>query len=726
MKKKGLKFFLCYLSVVVSSIIVSTTFSFSNPTDVDKAYFEKIIENLANKNLSYLDTLERKMETFTFSNPDEGIRILNRILSNEWALANDKIASRCFYWLSRLYYSINRIHLASRYLFRCLNLLDYNEDRIAYFWLTNDIGNLFYRIQELDSAIRYYQISGKGFAEALANNSFKDKKSILYGISTSLENIAMCNVLQGEIEKAIVNYKESLRYRQQIADEIGIQYATTKLGKAYILDKQFDSALYYLRKSFDFEIGKIKNEFQLVQYNDYKSQALVSISNIYYMRNNLDLAEHYFDSASKSLEKNNNIYSLFNFYIDAANFYLRHKDLQRAEKNANRAFDYAKMNNSTPNFAVAAKLLYDISMVKKDYVAALKYLDMAYIFLDSSAKVSDLMAIELSKLSSDLENKIYDVQKLISEKKIEEQRIAKLWILVISLIVTLSLMGIILYNIDQKRKLSKKMNKTLTEKNDELNNIIQQLEESKTELKAANEQLTQTNIELEKSNDAKNKLFSIIAHDLRNLAGPLKNTSNLIVEEYNSFDEQQRQQFFTLMNDSANRLNSLLQNLLIWASALTQNITINKDRVNLRALANNAIDLYSISAQEKSIDLINRIPETIEVVCDINMISTVFRNLLHNAIKFTEENGRVEVTAVQDDSAIVKIAISDNGVGMDPETARSIFSDAFFQSSFGTKGEKGTGLGWRICKEFIQLHNGDFWFESKLHSGTTAYFTLPQ
>jgi signal transduction histidine kinase len=599
------------------------------------------------------------------------------------------------------------------------------NDIFAHFWLYIDIGNLFFKIRELDSAIHYYRISNKGFTKALANASLKDKKGIQLGISVSLENIALCHIGKGEIEKAIANYKESLRYRWQIGDKVAIQYTTTKLGEAFLYANQFDSALYYLENSLNFEVEGIKDEYQLAQYNDYKSKALALISNIYYLRNKLDLAEYYFTLAFKSLEKNNNPYRLFDFYFTAAYFYFQHNNLQKAEENAKQALLYAKSDFSTSNFAEATKLLYNIALLKKDNVNALKYLEKAYNFLDSSSKVSDLMAIEFSKLASDLEDKIDRVQKLMSEKRIEEQRTSILWILVGSLVIILTLMGIILYNFYQKRELTKAMNQTLTEKNEELSGMIHQLEESRAELKVLNEQLMQTNIELERSNDAKNKLFSIIAHDLRNLAGPLKNTSNLMTEEYESFDEQQRKQFLVLMNDSANRLNSLLQDLLVWASAITENITLNKEKVNLRILANNSIDLFHVYAEEKSIELINQVPEEIEVFCDLNMISTVFRNSIHNAIKFTNEDGHVTISATQEDPSFIKIAVSDDGVGMPSSLVNSVFVDVPFNLSFGTKGEKGAGLGLRICKEFIQIHNGNIWFESEPNKGTTAFFTLP-
>lgn len=723
-KKKAQSFLFCLLTIVLY-FISTIAILFANSPNLDDKAIDKIIINLKNNNLTYLDTLERELETFNLQNPDEGIKLLNRILSNEWAIANSGIAYKCFYWLGRLYSSINRVHLASRYLFRCFNIKDINDDKFAKFWLFIDVGNLFFKVQELDSAIHYYQTASKGFAKAFANSSLKAKREIQFGISASLENIALCYISKGETEKAIANYKESLRYRRQIGDKVGIQYTTTKLGEAFLYANQLDSALHYLKNNFDSETKQIKDKYQLAQYNDYKSKALVLISNIYYLQNKLDLAEHYFTLALKSLKKNNNSYSLFNFYLNSAYFYFEHNDLQKAEKYVKNALAYTKQNISTPNFPEAMKLLYNIALLRKDNANAIKYLEKAYNFLDSSAQASDLISIELSKLSAELENKIYDVQRLINEKKIEEQRTGKLRILVGALVIILTLMGIILHNFYQKRELTKGMNRTLREKNEELSKIIHQLEESRAELKVVNEQLTQINVELEKSSDAKNKLFSIIAHDLRNLAGPLKNTSDMMAEEYESFNDQQRKQFLVLMNDSANRLNSLLQDLLTWASALTENITINKEKVNLRLLANNSTDLFHIYAKEKSIELINQIPEEIEVFCDINMINTVFRNLIHNAIKFTDEGGHVTISATKEDSSFIKIAITDDGIGMPSDVANSVFVDVPFNLSFGTKGEKGAGLGLRICKEFIQIHNGNIWFESKPNKGTTAFFTLP-
>ena len=173
-------------------------------------------------------------------------------------------------------------------------------------------------------------------------------------------------------------------------------------------------------------------------------------------------------------------------------------------------------------------------------------------------------------------------------------------------------------------------------------------------------------------------------------------------------------------------LNHFLENLLLWSkSHMEDDFTIQIKEINLYEIVNQNYELLHESAVQKHIEIYNHIDVNTYVTADFDQIDLVLRNLLSNALKFTHNNGQVEVSAEEKDNEII-VSIKDNGVGMDSEKAKNLFDNQEHKSSMGTIGEKGTGLGLLLCKEFINKHGGRIWAESEPKKGSTFYFSLPK
>jgi len=178
------------------------------------------------------------------------------------------------------------------------------------------------------------------------------------------------------------------------------------------------------------------------------------------------------------------------------------------------------------------------------------------------------------------------------------------------------------------------------------------------------------------------------------------------------------------INSSAKNTLVLLDNLLNWAKAQTGHINFKPEKVVLSPIIQEVFELSNSSAKNKNI-VLNHIPsEEIIVFADPNMLKTVLRNLISNAIKFTNSNGKIDVTVLQNDN-FIEIAVSDNGVGMKDETRNKLFSLETNETTMGTANEKGSGLGLLLCKEFVAKHGGKIWIESEEGKGSIFYFTLP-
>lgn len=230
--------------------------------------------------------------------------------------------------------------------------------------------------------------------------------------------------------------------------------------------------------------------------------------------------------------------------------------------------------------------------------------------------------------------------------------------------------------------------------------------------------------ELKELNATKNKLFSIIAHDLRGPIGNLKSFINLMLTEKDLFDEEELEKSLQQLYSTSSSTFELLENLLEWAKSQQNKIVFNPEKINIYTITEETILLLSENAKKKSIIIQNQLPKDADVMADKNMITTVFRNLISNAIKFTNANKNIYITALEDE-VMTTINIKDEGIGIAPENISKLFGLSDHFTSSGTAGEKGTGLGLVLCKEFVEKNNGKIWVESNVGEGSSFNFTLP-
>ena len=230
--------------------------------------------------------------------------------------------------------------------------------------------------------------------------------------------------------------------------------------------------------------------------------------------------------------------------------------------------------------------------------------------------------------------------------------------------------------------------------------------------------------ELNELNISKNKFFSIIAHDLKNPFNTIIGFSDILNTEIDSGDLNTSKKYSEMINNSAVHTLRLLENLLAWANSQRGNIVFTPEVLNLHDLIKEECSSMIEIAAAKNIEIIYSCPNDLLISVDRNMIKTIMRNLISNAIKFTHRNGRVEVN-VKTDLKNVEISVSDNGTGMSSETISKLFKIDGNLSTPGTEKEKGTGLGLILSKEFVSKHEGKIWVESELGEGSVFKFNLP-
>lgn len=230
--------------------------------------------------------------------------------------------------------------------------------------------------------------------------------------------------------------------------------------------------------------------------------------------------------------------------------------------------------------------------------------------------------------------------------------------------------------------------------------------------------------ELLNLNHTKDRFFSIIAHDLKNPFSTVVNLSEVLALEYENFDNEKRVEFVDLIHQYSKNTFNLLENLLQWASIQTGRLKKQVKEINMHFLVSENIDLLKGNAENKNIQLINDLSENIVVFADVQMITTVIRNLLSNAIKFTPPGGTVQVYG-NTNSQKAELIVEDNGIGIAEKDIDKLFKIDSNPTTIGTSEEKGTGLGLILCKEFIELNNGEIYVESIPGKGSRFIFSLP-
>jgi PAS domain S-box-containing protein len=244
-----------------------------------------------------------------------------------------------------------------------------------------------------------------------------------------------------------------------------------------------------------------------------------------------------------------------------------------------------------------------------------------------------------------------------------------------------------------------------------------------TARKIAQEALAQSEIKLRELNAIKDKFFSIIAHDLRGPFNGIFGLLDMVREDFDEIGVDEVKENLETMNDILRNLFQLLEDLLEWGRIQRNVFDFSPINENICQTIKNVVDLYSINAKNKNINLTLDIPDRLFVKFDKKMISTVVRNLLTNAIKFTEPRGTITITA-KDETNQVIISVEDTGIGISQNNLHRLFNLTEYFSTMGTNNEGGTGLGLILCKEFVEKHGGKMTVETELKKGSIFSFTI--
>ncbi|MDD4921545.1 MAG: hybrid sensor histidine kinase/response regulator [Bacteroidales bacterium] len=230
--------------------------------------------------------------------------------------------------------------------------------------------------------------------------------------------------------------------------------------------------------------------------------------------------------------------------------------------------------------------------------------------------------------------------------------------------------------------------------------------------------------ELEKANATKDKFFSIIAHDLKNSFTGLLGYSDILLSDFDHFPDEDKKTIISSIRAISEGTYKLLQNLLDWASVQTGNIKFTPEIFDLSGFLSDEFNLQKTIAANKNLTMEFISNDEIKIKADKNMLSTVIRNIISNATKFTQKGGKITITLTKDDH-FAAVSIKDTGMGIKEENIEKIFKVCENYKTHGTENEEGTGLGLILSKEFVNKNGGDIFIKSEFGTGTQVTFTVP-
>ncbi|MDR6845950.1 tetratricopeptide repeat-containing sensor histidine kinase [Flavobacterium granuli] len=524
-------------------------------------------------------------------------------------------------------------------------------------------------------ALEYFDKADSIFSE------LKDKK----GICVSEFGIGNLFSRMGNNVEAIACYKKALKIAKSEAFEIMISRIWNQMSMAYRRNGQLAEAMNYAKLSLELDT-KLKNNIGI-------ATSLVNLGIGSYNLKRYAESQEFFKKALAILKDDQNYIRALAESHSGSGLFLMASEMP--DGSAKRAYLNQAVSHFRQGIAIFGKL-NNLGFKRKSYIELYKV---------AKALNDPILADECSFNAFMLGNKILANQKeefVLSLKRERSARMDKLVSDKKSRLLgygSALILFVILLQIMYVRRLSyqKRMNIAL--------------EEKKTEI--------------EKLNIQKDQFYSIIAHDLRGSLGGFHALTEFLAEEGNSMDKEQIMESVVIMRDSANGLFSLLEGLLDWSKSEKGLVEFNPQVIELSQAIGQAIGVLSENAYKKNIEIFADVKEDLTVYADDNLLQTVLRNLISNAIKFTPRGGKVDVITQIDTKQNVEIQISDTGIGMNEQMVKDLFNSEIKSNRLGTDNEPSTGLGIVLCKEFVERHGGKIWVESKVGEGTIFRFNIP-
>lgn len=558
--------------------------------------------------------------------------------------------------------------------------------------IADEIANdnyILYAGNRLAAEYEYQGNYGMALREMLKGIETAEKLGDKEMLSIFNENIALLYANQKDHEEALNYLKISKKLNDEIGNEVFSAYTAANMASVYADAHQYDYAMFNINKSI--------SVFEKNQIMDWLAFAYETKGKTYLRQQKYKWALYWYNQSEMLHQKSvDDERAKIDLYQGLSETNLGLNKDSVSERYARDAYDLSKKLKVKKGMKDASRMLFELHKNKNDFKNALAYHELYQQFSDTLSRNESQKSLLMLKTRVSHEKQKQDLI-VQNEKALAEQKKYVTGILVLVLV-----MVIITFLVKRSERIQKNLNKELTSK-------TSQLEHSEQELLEINE--------------TKDKLFSIIGHDLRGPIGAFQGLLGLFKK--GEVDQDEFLSFIPKLKADIDHISFTLNNLLSWGQS-QMNGTITKPSVfDLENIVSVNISLLSEIAFGKSICMVNKVEEDTLIWSDPDQIDIVVRNLMSNALKFTPKNGKVTISAFEREEHW-EVSVQDTGVGIDEEIQKRLFAKNSNVTTYGTNNEKGTGLGLTLCREMVENNQGTIRVSSILGQGTCFKFTLPK
>ncbi|MDA3892607.1 MAG: tetratricopeptide repeat-containing sensor histidine kinase [Salinivirgaceae bacterium] len=679
----------------------------------------------------YVDILNTLAKFYSLSDP---------ILALDYAVKADKIAENCNYYkgLALSYYTIGAIYadkgnneLALEYYERSIKIHQLQDDKKSMAQSYDNMGRIYRHQKKFDQALDYHSRSLE----------LKIKLKDSTGISNSFGNMGLVYSEQGKYDKALIQFYNSLRLKETLKDKYGIANSYCNIGVIYFEIESFDQAQINLERALIF-YDEVKNlegiAASLLYLGEIYHHQGKNVNAIDALKRCLELnkeqgrikgiAEAYLKigtinmAIGKTAKAHNNLLRSLEYYneieesdgimnarLALAKYHMDLGDREDTKFQLKKSLNLSILNKNAKKEYEISKLLASLYLEQENYYKASQILIKANALHDSLSFKNLTKEITQIKMQYEFEKKMQEREvESLRIKSSNQMRVQKMKMVRNITIVILFFILIFALIINKKSIETRKKNLLLEKQQQRINRQVKELTKQKQAL--------------EKANQTKDKFMSIIGHDLRNPFNAINSFVSLITEQSDQMDDASMLKYLYLIKDASANAMSLFENLLEWAKIQSGIYIPYIEEVSINYILRGNVLLIKEMARQKNIELIEQLKGNPIVNIDKNMINTVIRNLLSNALKFTKANGKIWIKTIVKNSEI-KIIVQDTGAGMTEDQLSNLFVAGVIKH--GVDGMASSGLGLILCKEFLLQHRQELRVDSKKDYGTTFWFYLP-
>ena len=599
--------------------------------------------------------------------------------------------SNCYTVYGRMYNLLANYKLALIYSNLALDIYKQLKNELDIAVCIKNIGVIYYSEGQLSTALDYYYKAL--FIELKVRND--------HAAAANYNDIGLVLKDMQVYPKALEYYKRALKLFQSSKDLNGVGTVYENIGELLIAQKKYDRAISYLSKSIGIAIKQDDKDGMSSVYTD--------MGLCYANKNQIYLAISYLDKSLEIGSKYKIVYNEAYALIGFATVYNMQKDYKNAYTYAIEGQKLAiKLGNLQMRSNAALQLnktLAGLGRFDEAYKMLCRYNDLMDS-LNNNESIQKLTSYNLQLNFETKQHQLAQQQKekdILYQQRIEQQRLINA--IFLSIILGMIAISVVYYR--QKRK-QQKINSMLEEKNKEV--LLQ-----KANLDDQAQKLNDLNV-------LKDRLISVLAHDLRAPLSTLRGLFSLLQDD--TITHMQMLEMIPGVLKKLEYTSDFLDTLLFWINSQMENFESSAKSFYVKDIVAYETESYREQAALKGINLVDNVPDSIVASADPNSIRIVIRNLITNAIKFSRENDTIEITAKQQDGQNHIITVKDTGTGMTEEQRSKLFKSKV-NSKTGTNNESGTGMGMLFCKDLVEKCSGKIWVTSKQGEGTEFSFTVP-